>query len=78
MEYFLCVSFIGTLVLLTVLVVDYALDARRRPVAAASVAMPDEDGADRRCDLAGAGDGAIRSGGVSGCVLSGTLRQEFK
>jgi hypothetical protein len=42
MEYFLCVSFIGTLVLLAVLVVDYALDARRRPVAAVRVAMPDE------------------------------------
>jgi hypothetical protein len=44
MEYFLCVSFIGTLALLTAHTVDYALDALRRPLAATFVAMPDEDG----------------------------------
>jgi hypothetical protein len=34
MEYFLCVSFIGTLVLLAAHAVDYALDVMRRPVGA--------------------------------------------
>jgi hypothetical protein len=44
MEDILCVSFIGTLLLLAAHAVDYALDAMRRPAAVARVAMPDDDG----------------------------------
>lgn len=44
MEYFLCVSFIGTFVLLAVHAVDFAFDFNRWPGAAVRAAMPDEDG----------------------------------
>jgi hypothetical protein len=43
MEYFLCISFIGTLVLLAAHAVDYAVDASRRPAAPVLLVMPDED-----------------------------------
>ena len=43
MQLFLLVSFIGTLVLLAVHVIDHALDSTLRPMRALNLGMPDED-----------------------------------